>query len=83
MKRKGFTILAVMLSLMLIIAGCGGKSNDSSSTGSNSTNNSSNSGNASEGSGGSDSAEQVELTLNGWGPRLKRKSCCSRRLTSS
>jgi len=67
MKRKGFTVLAVMLSLMLIIAGCGGKSNDSSSTGSNSTNNSSNSGNASEGSGGSDSAEQVELTLNGWG----------------
>ena len=40
MRRKGFTILAVMLAFALIIAGCGGKSNDSSSSGSNTPSNS-------------------------------------------
>ena len=76
MRRKGFTILAVMLAFALIIAGCGGKSNDSSSSGSNTPSNSSSAGgsngssdSSSGGSGnsGSEPAQEVEITLNGWG----------------
>jgi multiple sugar transport system substrate-binding protein len=65
MRKKGFTILSVMLALMLVIAGCGGKSNDSSSSGSNSSPQSGSSGDS--GDSGSKPAETVEITLNGWG----------------
>ena len=68
MKRKGFTILAVMLALVLIIAGCGSKSNnDSSSSGNTSSSSSNSSTSSNSSSGGSASPEQVEITLNGWG----------------
>jgi multiple sugar transport system substrate-binding protein len=71
MKRKGFTFLAVMLALMLIIAGCGAKSdnNSSSSSGNTSSSSGGSSSSSSSSSGGSNSSgsEQVEITLNGWG----------------
>lgn len=65
MRKKGLTILSVMLALMLIVAGCGGQSNDSSSSGSSSQSGSSD--NSSSGDSGSKPAETVEITLNGWG----------------
>jgi len=71
MKRKGFTFLAVMLALMLIIAGCGAKSdnNSSSSSGNTSSSSGGSSSSSSSSSGGlnSSGSEQVEITLNGWG----------------
>ena len=74
MRRKGFTILSVLLALALIIAGCGGKSdnnsssgNASSSAGSSSSSGSSPNSSGGSSSGGSETPEQVEITLNGWG----------------
>lgn len=70
MKRQGFSLIAALLALMLVIAGCGGSSKDNSSAGG-SSNQTAGSGNASaNGAANSDSPQpdkEVEITLNGWG----------------
>lgn len=75
MKRSGFAIVAVTLCMMLLLAACGGN-NGGSNGGSSASSNGGSSGtaaNAPAADAKNDSgdagkpAEQVEITLNGWG----------------